>query len=332
MRKLLGLLVLSIVLQSCGGEKKETTTSQQEVSPLEQLNESIRENPDKVELYLKRSDLHREAGRFSQALADVNRCIAIDSLTSNFHVVKGETLFALEQFEEAVISFEKAIEIDKANPDPLVRLAQMKLYLRQYESSIDLANQALRIDKYQHLPYYIKGWVFLETGDTVKAVGSFRTSIEVNSEYYDGYMMLGKLYSDAGKDIALEYFTSASELDTNNAEPLYHKGFYHQRMGEFDAAFAMYKKCVQKSPTHAFALYNQGYMWMEIMDDPDSAFVYFAKAAYVEPQYKEAFFNMGLCRELKGEKEVALKYYQRALGIDPDFEKAIMGYNRITGE
>ncbi|MFT6718930.1 MAG: tetratricopeptide (TPR) repeat protein [Sphingobacteriales bacterium] len=322
-------IIFGICLLAGCGNTPESKPAGEKQDPLVAINQIIRNSPNNANLYKERAELELELGMMNEALADVNRSVALDSMNANFHVGKGEVLFAMQKYERAIVSFEKARDIDPENVDAIIRLSQVQLYLRNYDKAMELANEALKVNTYEHIPYYVKAWVFLETGDTIKAVGSFRTAIEVNPEYYDGYMMLGKLYSDAGKDISLEYFQSAFELDTNNVEPLYHQAFFYQRTEKVELAMDRYKKCVQKNPSHVFSWYNQGFLWLEFKDNPDSAFVYFAKAAYVEPKYKEAFFNMGLCRELKGEKDVALGYYKKALAIDPNFDLAIFGLNRM---
>ena len=313
----------------CGAGTPTSDTSTSAPTPLEVINTKLRTGTDNPDLFMERSKIHLDSGETAMPLADVNRCIALDSLNAAYHVFKGEVLFHMEQFSKAIVSYEKSINIDPENPDGYARLGEMKLYLRQYQEALNHVNKSLKLDQMKYYPYYVKGWIFLETGDTAKAVGSLRTSIELNPDFYDGYILLGKLYSGAGKELAVEYFTSAYELDATNSEPLFQIGYHYQINDEPEKAIEWYRKSTQINSGHPFSWFNAGYVWLNSFEELDSAFQCFAKAAYVEPQYADAFYNMGFCRELMGQPRAALDYYRKTLAVNPNHDLAISGVNRL---
>jgi tetratricopeptide (TPR) repeat protein len=54
----------------------------------------------------------------------------------------------------------------------------------------------------------------------------------------------------------------------------------------------------------------------------ETALRYFTQAVFIAPAYSKAFYEMGNCHANLGNNEDAIRFYNRALGIDPAFEEA----------
>ena len=113
----------------------------------------------------------------------------------------------------------------------MLALAKVDVLLRSYEPALKRINEALRIDDRLDEAYFLKGRLYLETRDTVKAVSSFQTAAEVNPERYDAFIQLGLLYAEAQNDLALEYFRTARSLRPNSIEALYDEAIFLQETG-----------------------------------------------------------------------------------------------------
>jgi tetratricopeptide (TPR) repeat protein len=80
--------------------------------------------------YSTRGDLLFKLGKFEEALADFN--VAVDSFPSNSIYLRerGATLFILKRYEEAITDFNRALEDRYGNPsDPYVFLQRAKCYI-----------------------------------------------------------------------------------------------------------------------------------------------------------------------------------------------------------
>jgi tetratricopeptide (TPR) repeat protein len=335
MKRLALLICISVaVLTSCEEETPETTetTTAQKEAPqdyIEQLSDQIIENPNNGNLYVKRAMAYTERNLMELAVKDAERALSIDSTASYFHQVLGEVNFLKGDLRPARLSLERATELDETNTDAFLKLAEVYFLLRRYDEAIVAVNDALRQNAQLAQGYFIKGYVYKETGDTATAKSSFQTAIEVEPELYEAYMELGSLYAFEGDPLALEYFNTALELRPKSAEAFYHKGMFLQAGNRIDRARNTYFEMLQADPKNVLAYYNLGYLYLTEYLAFDTAVAYFDSAIVARPDYVEAIYNRGLAyeeMELYGEAENS---YREALSINPQYDLAARGLSRI---
>jgi tetratricopeptide (TPR) repeat protein len=63
--------------------------------------------------------------------------------------------------------------------------------LQQFEQAFQYLNDALRLDDQLHEAYWMKGKIYATTGADEKALSSYQTAIEVNPDFYEGFITLG---------------------------------------------------------------------------------------------------------------------------------------------
>ena len=68
---------------------------------------------------------------------------------------------------------------------------------------------------------------------------------------------------------------------------------------------------------------------MMMVQDMDSAIYYFEKAVYWDPSYFEAYNNIGLSYEKKGDVQSAKYNYQKAIEINPNYQLAKDNLNAL---
>src|SRR5204863_8321405 len=141
---------------------------------------------------------------------------------------------------QAISSFEKSIALDPKNITAELKLAELFLLLKKYQQSLDHADNALRIDKTNAKAYFIKGFMFKETGDTARAISSFQTAVEQNPGYFDAYIQLGNLLTRKKNNLALNYYDHALQLNKDAPDALYGKAMYYQENDSVEAAEKIY--------------------------------------------------------------------------------------------
>ena len=163
--------------------------------------------------------------------------------------------------------------------------------------------------------YFLKGRLYLETGDTVTAASSFQTAIEVNSMplrcLHSAGTALCRCHDEA---LALEYFRTARSLRPNSIEALYDEAIYLQEHGGYRGAL-----CAQPLPcmtgswswTQPTLLLHSTRVLciLEYLTQYDSAAYWFDWAIERLPYYHQAHYNKGLAMESMGRTEDALAAY-----------------------
>lgn len=301
------------------------------------LNKAIVDRPNDPQVFAARANYYRSQNNFALALDDFNRALKIDSLNSTIIFERGELYFAAQKFDLARADYEKCVRITPNSTDCLLKLGEIQIHLRNYMGAIELINDALRENEQLPYAYYMKGRIYKETGDTLLAASSYQTAIEVSPDYYDAYIEIGLLYTAARSDLAIEYFKTALEIRPKSVEAMYNLAYFYQSTGGKDKkryrlAFDLYDDILLEDPTNATAPFNKGFIYLEYLQNYDSAAICFADATRLYPGYFQAYYNRGLALESLGKTEDALKEYNRSLSLQPDYTPAAIAKGRVLGE
>lgn len=287
MKNLVSLLVIAVLTFSCVNMestdnqeplKDTTVVSKNPRSKADQISLAIRERPRNPDLYFKRAEAYVEEQMLLLAFDDINRALSLDSTNAVYHAYKGEIQYMQRDPSAAVESFKKSLELDSKNTDALLKMAEIKLLLRQYQDCFDMANAALRVNDQLFMAYYIKGYAHYELGDSNLFVSSVQTALELNPQFFDGYTMLGSFYSSLGSELALDYFNSALDIKPEDDGALYGKAIFLQNQERYEEAMELYKYMVELDNENTLAWHNQGYIHLEVHDDPEKAIPFFKKA------------------------------------------------------
>lgn len=294
-----------------------------------EINSRIKNDPNDAALYIERGQLAVENNDPELALADMNRSKSLDSLNADIWVFAGQLSFLGLYVELAKSQFLRALSFDDKHKDALCELAKLNFELRDFEKAYYYANDAIRADEQYYLPYFVKGMILLVAGDTAKAVRSMQTSLDLNPDFYTGFIKLGSLYEQAGKQLALDYYNSAISINKKNVEAYYYKGIYLQNDLKLEEAYQVYDQIISIDSTYPFAYYNQGFICLEYLGEYEIGIEQFSKAITYQADYFDAYYNRGLCYENLGDLVQAESDYREALKIRPDYDLAAIGLSRI---
>ena len=90
----------------------------------------------------------------------------------------------------------------------------------------------------------------------------------------------------------------------------------------------LWEDCVKKSPRKPRQHYNLGVVLAQ-KGKIDDAIKHYNKAIEIKPDYVDAYYNLGNALVRKGDADVAIYNYRKALQINPDFFKAYYNIARI---
>ncbi len=304
---------------------------------LNRLNQTIIERPNDPESYRMRARYFFNTNQPKEALEDLNRALSIDTTDASIIFERAELFYATQEFDKAKAEYERCVRNDNQSVDCLLKLGEMNIHLRNYPKAVEQINNALRVNEQLPFAYYMKGRIYKETGDTLLAASSYQTAIEVDPDYYDAYIEIALLYTAAKSDLAIEYYKTALEIRPNSVEAMYNLAYYYQITGlknpnRFERAFELYDRILEVAPDNATAPYSKGFIFLEYMQEYDSAVTYFTQAADLYPGYFQAYYNRGLALESLERPDEALADYNRALSLQPDFTPAAIAKNRVLSE
>ncbi|MDR1725550.1 MAG: tetratricopeptide repeat protein [Bacteroidales bacterium] len=310
------LFSLTFLLFACTGKKSIDNLNEED--KIAMLDAKIKKNPRDADLYFARSKAFFEGHKHKEALIDIKNAINIDNKNADYYIFEADILFANNEISLAFTALQNAIRINGKSINAYLKSAELSLYLRDYDKVNFNINQVLMLDKLNAKAYFIKGYALKETGDTLKAVESYRKAIELKSDYGEAFEELGLLYSLKGDPIAIEYFNSALNINPKNVQVMYALGLFYQQHGNYQKALDIYKQVLDLNPNHAVTLNSVGYINMSEKKDYSNALDCFTKAIIIDSAYVLAWSNRGETYEHIGDKNKAREDYERVLKLDPE--------------
>ncbi len=295
----------------------------------EYFEQLIINNATDPESYLNRAGWHLRNGRITEGLNDLDMSIEADSTFGPAWSAKADALYLLKEFEPCINHLDVCLENAPNHIPCKLRRAELFIHLKQFEDAFELLNDALKIDEFLHEAYWMKGQIYSELGDFETALSSYQTAVEVNPNFFDGYIKLGVANAALGNPIAEQYYKSAISLRPNSVEARYNLAMYYQENRRFEDALSIYEDILEIDSENASAAFNSGYIYLEYMQDYKNAEIWFTEAIEKLPYYFQAFFNRGLCRESMDDLEGALNDYNEALRLSPTFEAAAIAKGRV---
>ncbi|MBL4707054.1 MAG: tetratricopeptide repeat protein [Flavobacteriales bacterium] len=335
-------VIATLFLVACGPKEEQkatpvdatqteaTVTEIEEDSVLTAINAKIRNDINNKDLYLERCNYYLDREELEPAVSDMNRAFQIDTAYLPTLLRQADYLTKRGKLELGKSILEKA---DKLHPEnSKVHIGYSKLYLiaRNNEKSMIHSDLAVKYDLYNAEAYYLKGYNFLELGDTTKAISSYRTAVEQDPEHFPAFLELGLIFSEQGDLLALEYFRNALELRPNERRVLYSKGMFEQENEMYNEAMLSYTQAIKAHPDFKEAHYNLGYVHLFYLKLYRQSQKYFTDAIAVDPNYIQAYYNRGYAFELLGDIGNAAKDYRKALEIDPSYDYAAQGLSRLN--
>ena len=330
----LGLLAL--VLWGCETPSTDPATVEPdtELDSAAYWSDHIVEDPSDPVRYVDRAAWHLRFGRVAEGLQDLDLALEADSTHAPAWSAKADALYLTQAFEPCIAHLDQCLEVAPAHIPCMLRRAEMHIHLRQYEDAFDKLNAVLRLQPLNREAYWMKGMIYRDQGNLDNAKSSFQTAVEVDPNFFDGFIALGLTYANALDTLAFGFFETAIELNPNSVEARYNLAYALQEFKPTSRAYLTrarmeYMAIVELDPDNAAASFNQGYIHLEYLQNYDSALHHFSKAINALPHYHQAFFNRGLANESLGKLADAKLDYREALGFKPDYTAAALALERV---
>lgn len=206
-----------------------------------------------------------------------------------------------ENFNSAVLNLNAANKMQDQDSAKILR----QQAISDFKMAIKL--QPDSSDTYRNLVY-----AYLSAGDMEGALEPSQMWIK-KTKALEGYQIVGEILYTKGEISYNKYFTSKQESDSLLAMEQYQKSIQvleeglkahpadgvltsllfnaYISTGKRDFALRKAEEAVQKRPDDKFANYNYGTMLLEMKDYPN-AVKYFEKALDIDPNYENAIYNL----------------------------------------
>jgi len=332
LRELIILLLIALSIVSCNQKSGiETDTDNQDSAKSEREQISIRLEKDSLnsDLHNKLAKIYNDESEYGKALNSIRKALELDSLNADYFITLADIYMNMTKIQNSLNSLEKAVELDPENIPALTKLAETYIVFRDYDQTAKYIGKVLELDNINAKAYYLKAIIFMETGDTAKAVNNFQIAVDIDQEYFEAYVQLGILFSSRNNKLAIDYYNNALNIQPDNLDVKYLLGMFYQETLDFDRAISLYNSILILNPEYTFAYYNIGYINLVYMQDFETAVKFFSDAIQSDPSYVDAYYNRGYSYELNGDYRNAINDYAKTMELSPNYPKAVEALNRL---
>lgn len=244
------------------------------------------------------------------------------------HLIFGRDYVRGENYARAITNFEQALEYDPALASAYYYMGEAYLAQNQVDPALEALQEAIEIDPAYISAYHTIGQAYLEKGDTLQARNFFEQLVQSKADDCDiqiayGYVMANQL-GEVDKGIAA--FERAKSMCPDNplAYQYYAFALPEERRQEKIDAFKTYLDLSEGQATNAdfleylFGLYFAEEQYEEARQTIDAA-------AEADPTNANLLFYAGYVRDKLGQYREAIGFYDRALAVNPQMERAFIG-------
>ena len=289
------LLASVLCLAACKGNDNGNLSDGQR---LELLDIKIDKSPNDDALLAERARLLLNLGRTKDATHDIDRAVELKPDKVEYLMLQADAHFANGNTSNSYKALSAAEKLEPDNKEIQLKMGEITFYSRDYDRSLRCLTKVTEQEPDNRTALFMKGFIYKERGDTAEAVTLLRKVCDLYPDYEPAYEELGVLYSARNNPMALEYLSTALQLEPNNTNAMYALAMYHQNRQEMDEAEGLYRRMLDINPHSADAWHNLGYIELTFYHDYQRAATFFDSALASDPSHEAAATNRQLAEEL----------------------------------
>lgn len=241
-----------------------------------------------------RADIHRDAARWDEAIADYDEVIRLQPGRSGAYLNRGLCLIEKREYDRALQDLEKSIELDGGNAFGQAALA-----------------------------WNLKARIHAIKGDALRAIADYDEAIKLEPKNAGFYLERGAAHSILGQeDSALADFNQALSLNHDNAGTLWRMiASVHLRSGKLDRSVEAYTEAIRLQPKQPRLLVERAAA-LNALGQFDRALADYRQAIELQPDDAELYFVLGDAYKSKNDYERAIGEYGRAIERDAGYANA----------
>jgi len=320
--KIFLLLFLTFLFWNCGNN--DSSSPYNEIlsqPPYASITDSIRKEPGHDELYFRRAVLLNKNNLPEPALADFRRAWSLES-RENYAI--GISNILLEKKPDSAIVFLRQA-IGELPNSLFLHLSLARAYdaIGKTNEALAACDTILQQEPGQVNALLLKSDLLLKKDDPAGATRALERayiSMPSNREIVN---KLAYQYAETKNSKAIQLADSLISKDSQKlfAEPYYIKGMYYSNINDKAKAIELFDATIKQDHRYLNAYVEKGKILLD-QKKTTEALKAFELANTITPSFPDAWYWMGRCQEMIGDKSEAKQNYEKAYELDNTFTEA----------
>lgn len=319
-------MVIVLALFGCGAEEGnreqmvdlEVLTVEDPEKQLVSLSEAISRSKRDASLYTRRAMAYLRKGDLEEGLKDVDMAISLAKDEPSNYFVKAQILYMLGRTKEALPLALQAQRNSYQSPSLYVLLSELYLQQGDYEQAGVFIKKALELSPDDEYAFYHQGRLLAETGDTARAIRSYRKALEQRADFMEPHRELTGLYLTQHEPVlARQHLNEATKVAKQQDALLwYFRGLLQLEASRKDSAQQSFQQAVTLTDTLQGAHYQLGLL-QHGLGNYDASLEHLNKAKKDFEQRVRYWTVLASSYERLGENLPALRAYERVVALEP---------------
>jgi Tfp pilus assembly protein PilF len=234
-------------------------------------------------------------------------------MLADIYMRAAKSQYAIGTMERAAMLFPDSI-------NTYLKLAEYQIVVRQYDRASSSLRRAMTLEPQNLEALHLLGLMYQEQGNPDRAIQTYQTITELNSEDAEAWTQLGNLLDQQNDPRALQCFENAIDADPKYPQGWHSKAFYLQNHGKIPEAIEIYRQIHGIDSTYADAWLNRGILHLEL-NETSEAQACFDYLIGLDNNSAAAYYYSGIAATKAGNRELARTYLERAKALQPSSER-----------
>jgi tetratricopeptide (TPR) repeat protein len=267
--------------------------------------------------------------RTIQVSVNIPGCVdGSDSVTyttpdsARWWIQKGNALFYMEKYLEAIQSYDRAIQLDPNYADAWNNKGVSLNILGRYEEALNATNEAINLDPQYPDAWNNRGVSLNNMGQYEEALNATNKAIEFNPQYSEAWNNKGASLNSIGRyEEALYAVNKSIELDPQYPDSWSNKGASLNNLGRYEEALNVIDKAIELNENMSEA-WNNRCVSLNSLGRYEEALEAAERAIELNENLSAAWNNKAASLNNLGRYEEALEAAERAIKINGNLSEA----------
>ncbi len=286
---------------------------------LQVLEESERLDPNDINIFLIRSDIHLWEGRHAEAQEEVEYALSIATEKEDkceLYLELADIYEDQEKYNEVVEALKNALRLNPMCEEGLNRFWFCTELTEHFVESIQFHEELIELSPYSHLAWFNLGHAYAGLQEYEKALEAFGYVVAIDENFDAAYICSGDVIYNMGRyKEAIEFYLDAIKLAKPNKELFLKTAESYEQLGELSKARGYLRKSITVDPYYDEAFYRIGETyrleekWMKAVSS-------FERAVKLNKENIDYLASLAEAYLSIDENEKALEMFERIFQLD----------------